>query len=88
MTKITRRTMLWTTSAGVAALSGVAALIGVNQGKKADAAATTATGATATGALTVHIRSVRNGRVSIMMGEREVVVNNPALVRELLKSVQ
>ena len=88
MAKMTRRTMLWTTSAGVAALSGVAALVGVNQGKKAEAAATTATGVTATGALTVHIKNIRNGRVSIMMGEREIVVNNPALVRELLKTVQ
>jgi len=88
MAKMTRRSMLWATSAGVAALSGVAAIIGTQHEKKADAAAVTTTGTNTTGSLTAYVKDVSKGRVSIMVGDREVLINNPALVRELLNAVQ
>jgi len=88
MAKMTRRSMLWATSAGVAALSGVAAIVGTQREKKADAATVTTTGTTTTGSLTAYVQDVSKGRVSIMVGEQEIVVNNPVLVRELLKAVQ
>jgi hypothetical protein len=89
MEKMSRRAMLWATSAGVATLSGVTAvLVGTQREKKAEAAAPTTTGATATGSLALYVKDVSKGRVSVMMGEQEVVLNNPDLVRQILKVVQ
>ncbi len=86
MAKMTRRAMLWATSAGVAAVTGAAALVAGKQLQSAEAAAPT-TNVAATGSLTAHIKDVSSGKVSIFMGEREIIVNNPALVHELLGSI-
>ncbi len=92
MAKMTRRAALMATSAGIATLTGVGAVLSQSQHpQKAHAAAaapSTATGATTTGSLTVFVKDVTKGEVSLMMGEREVVVQNPALVRQLLALAQ
>lgn len=87
MAKMTRRAALVATSAGIATLTGVGAVLAQSQHTQqvhAAAAPSTATGATATGSLTVFVKDVTKGQVSLMMGEREVVVQNAALVRQLL----
>ncbi|GAC1392398.1 MAG: hypothetical protein NVS4B11_20000 [Ktedonobacteraceae bacterium] len=85
MAKMTRRTMLWATSASVAALGGAAALIANNErGKTVEAAASTTTGANANGPLAVFIPDATKGEVHVMLGEQEFVTQNPDLVRQLL----
>ena len=88
MAKMTRRAALVATSAGIATLTGVGAVLAQSQHvQKAHAAAaapSTSTGATTTGSLTVFVKDVTKGQVSLMMGEREVVIQNAALVRQLL----
>ena len=90
MAKMTRRAALVATSAGIATLTGVGAVLSQSpHAQKAHAAAapSTATGATTTGSLTVFVKDVSKGQVSLLMGEREVVVQNAALVRQLLALV-
>ncbi|GAC1397810.1 MAG: hypothetical protein NVS4B12_01370 [Ktedonobacteraceae bacterium] len=85
MAKMTRRAMLWATSAGVAALSGAAAvLVGEQRAKKVEAAAPTTTGATASAPLAVYVPDVTKGEVHVMLGEQEFVTQNADLVRQLL----
>ena len=85
MAKMTRRAMLWATSAGVAALSGAAALVATNKSEQsAKAAAADTTGVTATAAMMVYVANVQKGTLSVSIGDREVTVNNPDLVRQLL----
>lgn len=85
MAKMTRRAMLWATSAGVAALSGAAAVLaGEQHAKQVEAAAPTTTGATASGSLVVSIRDVTKGEVHVLLGDQAFVTQNPGLVRQLL----
>lgn len=85
MAKMTRRAMLWATSASVAALSGAAALVATNKSEQsAKAAAADTTGAAATGSMMVYVANVQKGTLSVSIGDREVTVNNPALVSQLL----
>ena len=85
MAKMTRRAMLWATSTGVAALSGAAALVASNKsGHSAEAAAANSTSVTATGSMMVYVANVQKGTLSVSIGDREITVNDPALVRQLL----
>lgn len=90
MAKMTRRTMLWATSAGVATLSGVAALVtGMQHHQKANAAAPTTAATAATGSsLVLFVSDVTQGEIHLMTGEREVVIQNAAMVRQLLSMAQ
>lgn len=89
MAKMTRRAMLWATSAGVATLSGVAAVfVGNQHSARVEAAGLTSTGAATSGSLAAYVKNVQSGTVSILVGEREVIINNPDLVRALLKAAQ
>ena len=89
MSKMTRRALLWATPAGVATLGGVAALLTAlkPQDKAHAASANTSTAATATGSLTLYVRDVTKGEVSLFVGEREVVLQDPALVAQLVSKV-
>jgi hypothetical protein len=86
MEKMTRRSMLWATSTGVAALGGVAAFVsGMQRNEKADAAASTMAATAATGnSLTLFVSDVTKNEIHLMTGEREVVIQNSAIVRQLL----
>lgn len=85
MAHMTRRALLWTASAGVAALSGAGALLnGMQHREKASAAGSSSTGATMIGSLTVYIPDATRGEVHVLMGENEFVSQNPDFVRQLL----
>jgi len=89
MAKMTRRAMLWATSASVAALSGAAALVAGNKSvHSAEAAASTSTGATTSGPMMIYVANAQKGTLSVSIGDREVTVNNPALVRQLVSIVK
>ncbi|GAC1432391.1 MAG: hypothetical protein PVS3B3_36940 [Ktedonobacteraceae bacterium] len=83
MAKMTRRAMLWATSASVAAVTGAAALVG-KQTESASAAAPSTTGIAASGSVTAYIADVKSGKISLLFGEKEVVINNPALVQQIV----
>ena len=87
MAKMTRRAMLWATSAGVAAATGVAALVAGHNIESANAAAAT-TEVAVNSSVTAYIADPKSGKVSLLVGEREIVVNNPALVQQILNAVQ
>lgn len=84
MTKMTRRALLWATPAGVATLGGVAALLTTLKPQNKALAARAKTSTPATGALTLHVRDMTKSEVSLFVGEREIVVQDPALVTQLL----
>ena len=81
MTDATRRGFLIMAGAGAAAV-GVAAVA-----QAAGEATPTITGlrgaSTASSPLVAYVRDARKGEVSVMVGEREVVVHDPELVARL-----
>ena len=84
---MTRRAMLWATSAGVATVAGVAALVAGEKVQSADAApahAEIAAGAS----VTAYIANVSSGKISIISGDNEFVITNPALVQEIVNSAR
>ncbi len=85
MAKMTRRAMLWATSAGVAAVAGVTALAG-KQLQSASAAGSASTEVAASGSATLYISDVKSGKMSLMVGENEFVINNPTLVNQIMSS--
>ncbi len=87
MAKMTRRTMLWATSASVAAATGIAALIAGRKIESADAASAT-TEVVANSSVTAYIADPRSGKVSLLVGEKEIVVHNPGLVQQILSAAQ
>lgn len=88
MAKMTRRAMLWATSAGVAAVTGVTALVAGQKLESANAAAPATTAVSTTGSVTAYIADAKSGNISLMFGENEVVVHNPALVQQILSAVR
>lgn len=86
MAKMTRRAMLWATSAGVAAVTGAAALIAGQKIETASAAPATSEVAMG-GSVTAYIANAQSGKISFLVDEREIVVNNPGLVQQILNAV-
>lgn len=95
MAKLTRRKMLWTSSASVAALGGVAALLaGVNRQTTHAAAPETSTSnsavqlptSSASGPMVAYVSDVTKGEVRLMVGEKEFVVQDAALVSHMVNS--
>ena len=86
MAKMTRRAMLWATSASVAAATGVAALIAGQKIESASAAPATSEFAVK-GPITAYIADTKSGKISLLVGEQEIIVNNPALVQEILNAI-
>lgn len=92
MAKLTRRKMLWTSSASVATLGGVAALLaGVNHQSASAAAPKTSSAAaqistSASGSMIAYVSDVTKGEVRLMMGEKEFVMQDSALVQHMLNS--
>ena len=86
MAKMTRRAMLWATSAGVAGVAGVAALLAGEKTMNANAAGTTSSEVATIGSATVYIADVNGDTLSILSGENEIIVHNAALVKQLLSS--
>ncbi|GAC1365129.1 MAG: hypothetical protein PVS3B3_34480 [Ktedonobacteraceae bacterium] len=84
MAKLTRRAMLWATPAGIATLGGVAALLTTFKTQDKADAASAKTSAPTTGSLTLYVRDVTKSEVSVFMGEQEVVIQDAALVNQLL----
>ncbi len=87
MAKMTRRAMLWATSAGVAAATGVAALVAGQKTEGAKAAAAT-TEVAVNSSVTAYIADPKSGKISLLIGEKEIVVTNSALVQQILNAVQ
>ncbi len=85
MAKMTRRAMLWATSAGVAAVAGVSALAG-KQLTSASAAGATSSEVATSGSATIYIANVNGDTLSILSGESEIIVHNAALVKQVLSS--
>jgi hypothetical protein len=82
----TRRGFLIMAGVGAAATAGVVATTsGSVRAEPAQESATvpTALPETAAGALVAYVSDVRSGRVSVMVGESEVVVSDPDLVARL-----
>ena len=92
MGKLTRRTFLARASvAAAAATGGAAALTSLASSAipAAAAAPTTRTGkATRRDALVAHVRNISTGEVAVLMGTREVVYRDRALVARLLGVVR
>ena len=97
MAKMTRRKLLLTTSTGAVAVGGAAALFtGLRyEGTKASAASAVAettdavqlASSSSMGPLAAYVGDVTKGEVHIMLGQQEIIIQNPALVRQLLNSV-
>ena len=83
MAKMTRRAMLWATSAGVAAVAGVTALAG-KELTSANAASATSTEVATGGSVTAYIADAKSGKISLTFGQKEVIITNPALVSEIV----
>lgn len=90
MAKLTRRTLLKQTSVGAigaATIGGVVAaaphLVGVAPAQHV-APEQSQSVATQTG-LVVHVRDFSTGQVSVMHGEKEIVLHDPVLVQYLLQ---
>lgn len=87
MSESTRRGFLIMAGAGAAATAGAVAV--ASTGSAGAAPADTGTGtdtappATASGPLVAYVQDARSGQVSVMVGETEVVVSDPALVARL-----
>ncbi len=80
MNDASRRGFLALTGTGVAGATAVALA------KSASAApARTAAETVADGPMVAHVRNIHTGEVAVMIGEREVVVHDKALVSALAK---
>lgn len=86
MKDATRRGFLAASGAGVAtvAVAPIAFASGSNTQDTGDAATTDGRPA-GTGPLVVLVHDATKGQVTVMRGEREVVVHDPALVRAITK---
>jgi hypothetical protein len=84
MSESTRRGFLIMAGAGAAATAGVAVVASKGKGSPAEAASTDAP-AVASGPVVAYVQDVRSGRVSVMVGETEVVVRDPELVARLAR---
>lgn len=91
MGKLTRRTFLARASVAAAAATGGAAALAdlATSAVPAAAAGPTVRAATQTRGepLVAHVRSIATGEVAVMMGTREVVYRDRALVARLLGAV-
>jgi hypothetical protein len=83
MAKMTRRAMLYATSASVAAVAGVTALAG-KQLHNASAAAPANTEVSMSGSVTAYIADARSGKISLLFGEKEIIITNPALAQQIV----
>jgi hypothetical protein len=91
MSESTRRGFLILAGAGAAAAAGVAAIAANGAGPAAADQAVPAGApadgpATAAGPLVAYVQDVRSDRVSVMVGESEVVVSDPDLVARLARA--
>ncbi|GAA1672119.1 hypothetical protein GCM10009765_21870 [Fodinicola feengrottensis] len=82
----TRRGFLALAGAGAAATAGV--VLAAGDGATGQATATSGTESTdnassATESFVVHVKDARRGQMAILVGEREVLVTNPELARQL-----
>ena len=84
MTDATRRGFLIMAGAGAAAV-GVAA-VAPAAGEATPTITRPGGASTASGPLVAYVRDTRNGDVSVMVGEREVVVHDPELVARLTRA--
>ena len=91
MAKLTRRTLIKQTSIGVAGVATLGTLTAMPS-LAAPAAASSEHAlakqsiATHSGPMVVHVRNFSTGEISIMSGEKEVVLRDPALVVRLLQA--
>ena len=87
MSESTRRGFLILAGAGVAATAGVAAIAANGGGPaRADDPAATTPATTRSGPLVAYVEDVRSDRVSVMVGETEVVVSDRDLVARLARA--
>jgi hypothetical protein len=95
--RLTRRTLLFRTSAGAAAIGALAAAPAL-LGPRASAGAaerpiapapTTARAAdhSAAGPIVAHVRDAGRGEIAIYVGTREVVIYDPGLVARLIQNL-
>jgi len=89
MAKLTRRSLIKQTSLGAAGVATIGVLAAAPHLAGAAPAQHVATEQSATaysGSMVVHVRDFSTGQLSIMHGEKEVVVHNHALVKSLLQA--
>lgn len=94
LTGISRRTFLKSTAgvaagaATVAALPGGVALASTTAAADGEATAASSEAAAATGPVIAYIEQGRRSEIRVMVGDREVVHRDPALVRRLLNAAK
>lgn len=72
--------------AGAAVTAGAVVATTAGASEPTDASTPTTLPATAAGTLVAHVKDVRSGRVSVMVGENEVVLHDPDLVARLAQA--
>lgn len=93
MAKLTRRALLKRTSIGVAGVATLGTLtamppLAVPAAASSEHALAQQSTATHSGPMVVHVRNFSTGEISIMSGEKEVVLRDPALVTRLLQAAR
>lgn len=89
MARLTRRGFIKRTSLGAAAVGAFAAAPGLGAiTTGTEVAATDLTAADLAGPLVAHVRDIAGGELSVLMGTREVVIRDPALIARLVQVIR
>jgi hypothetical protein len=89
MAKMTRRGFIKDATAGAAAVGAIAVVPGmaaVHAAPKDWAAH--ASGAQVEGPLVAHVRNFKTGEVAVLVGTREVIIHDHALVSRLVRATE
>ena len=86
MTDATRRGFLIMAGAGAAAVGVAAVAPAAGEATPTPKVTRPGRASTASGPLVAYVRDPRKGNVSVMVGEREVVVHDPELVARLTRA--
>jgi hypothetical protein len=87
--KLTRRGLIKQTSVGAATIGALMTVPGMAAAHAAPMVRGTGrSSGTLQGPLVAHVRDASTGEIALMVGTREVIVHDPALVRRLIRAVQ
>lgn len=86
MPETTRRTFLLRSSAGAAAAGALALTPGIAEAATPAAAASLPAGAAARGPIVAYIDDVNSGDISVLVGDRAVVLHDPGFVAALARA--
>ncbi len=85
MTQVNRRSFIWQTSAGAAAVA-LAATATTRPVQTPAISSVELSTPTITEPIAAYVRNVAAGEIAIFIGTREVVIRDAALVRQLLQA--